>query len=79
MKKNGEKAIIFLEGGVGGWGDPFAENSTKIIDLIFEPFPYPIYLINFKLSHEMLGPGYFGSVHILHQRGRRQTRRMLNH
>ena len=23
----------------GGWGTPFAENSAKIINLIFEPFP----------------------------------------
>ena len=29
--------IIFREGGVGG--TPFAENSEKIITLIFEPFP----------------------------------------
>ena len=32
-----KKLIIFREGGVGGY--PFAENSTKIINLIFEPFP----------------------------------------
>ena len=33
-----KKLIIFREGGVGG-GTPFAENSAKIINLIFEPFP----------------------------------------
>ena len=31
-----EKLIIFREGGRGG-GYPFAENSTKIINVIFEP------------------------------------------
>ena len=34
-----KKLIIFREGGVGGGGTPFAENSAKIINLIFEPFP----------------------------------------
>ena len=34
----GKKLTIFREGGVGG--TPFAENSAKIIHLIFEPFPY---------------------------------------
>ena len=34
----GKKIIFFCEGGVGG--TPFAENSAKIIILIFEPFPY---------------------------------------
>ena len=33
-----EILIIFREGGRGG-GYPFAENSAKIINLIFEPFP----------------------------------------
>ena len=32
----GEKLIIFRKGG-GGY--PFTENSAKIINLIFEPFP----------------------------------------
>ena len=32
-----KKLIIFREGGMGGF--PFAENSAKIIYLIFEPFP----------------------------------------
>ena len=37
----GKKLIIFRERGVeGGWGGtPFAENSAKIINSIFEPFP----------------------------------------
>ena len=40
-QKNFEKKlIIFREGGVGAeGGTPFAENSAKIINLIFEPFP----------------------------------------
>ena len=39
MKKNvAEKLIIFREGG-GGGGYPFAENSAKIINLIFATFP----------------------------------------
>ena len=29
-------------GGGGGEGYPFAENSAKIIILIFQPFPYPL-------------------------------------
>ena len=37
-----KKLIIFREGGVGGGGTPFAENSAKIINLIFEPFPYQL-------------------------------------
>ena len=37
-----EELIIFREGGVGGRGTPFAENSAKIIYLIFEPFPNKI-------------------------------------
>ena len=37
LKKCWKKLIIFHEGGVGG--TPFAENSAKIINLIFEPFP----------------------------------------
>ena len=32
-----KKLIIFTD---GGYPPPFAENSTKIINLIFEPFPY---------------------------------------
>ena len=36
----GGKLIIFREGWRGGGGYPFAENSAKIINLIFEPFPY---------------------------------------
>ena len=39
-----KKLIIFREGGEGG-GDPFTENSAKIINLIFEPFPYSIVLL----------------------------------
>ena len=35
-KNVGKKLIIFREGG-GGY--PLAENSVKIINLIFEPFP----------------------------------------
>ena len=39
LKKNvAEKLIIFREGGRGGY--PFAENSSKIINLIFATFPY---------------------------------------
>ena len=39
IEKNvGKKLIIFHKGWVGG-GDLFAENSAKIISLIFEPFP----------------------------------------
>ena len=41
----GKKFIIFREGGVGV--TPFAENSAKIISLIFEPFPKP----NLKLQN----------------------------
>ena len=38
MKKNvAEKLIIFREGGGGGY--PFAENSAKMINLIFATFP----------------------------------------
>ena len=33
----GKKLIIFTD---GGYPPPFAENSAKIINLIFEPFPY---------------------------------------
>jgi len=33
----GEKLIIFRE---GERGYPFSENSAKITNLIFEPFPY---------------------------------------
>ena len=33
----GKKLIIFTDGGYHP--PPFAENSAKIIDLIFEPFP----------------------------------------
>ena len=32
----GKKIIIFMD---GGYPPPFAENSAKIINLIFEPFP----------------------------------------
>ena len=32
----GKKIIIFTD---GGYPPPFAENSAKIINLIFEPFP----------------------------------------
>ena len=32
-----KKSIIFTD---GGYPTPFAEKSAKIIDLIFEPFPY---------------------------------------
>ena len=32
-----KKLIIFTD---GGYPTPFAENSAKIIDLIFDPFPY---------------------------------------
>ena len=39
MRNVAEKLIIFREGGGGGGGYPFAENSAKIINLIFEPFP----------------------------------------
>ena len=35
----GGKLIISREEGKGG-GHPFTENSAKIINLIFEPFPY---------------------------------------
>ena len=31
-----KKLIIFMD---GGYPPPFAENSAKIINLIFEPFP----------------------------------------
>ena len=34
----GEKLIIFMDGGYPP-PPPFAENSAKIINLIFEPFP----------------------------------------
>ena len=37
IKIFGKNFIIFREGGMGG--TPFAENSAKIINLIFEPFP----------------------------------------
>ena len=37
-----EKLIIFTDGGY--LPPPFAENSTKIISLIFEPFPKSILL-----------------------------------
>ena len=37
----GKKLIIFRKGGVGG-GTLFTENSAKLINLIFEPFPYPV-------------------------------------
>ena len=33
----GKKLIIFTD---GGYPPPFAENSAKIINLIFAPFPY---------------------------------------
>ena len=33
-------------GGGGEGGTPFTENSAKIINLIFEPFPYQIIIIN---------------------------------
>ena len=36
-KNIGKKLIIFHEGG-GRY--PFVENSVKLINLIFEPFPY---------------------------------------
>ena len=32
-----KKLIIFTD---GGYPPPFVENSAKIINLIFEPFPY---------------------------------------
>ena len=35
----GKRLVIFRKGGGGGGGTPFTENSTKIINLIFEPFP----------------------------------------
>ena len=37
----GKKLIILTDGGYPP--PPFAENSAKIINLIFEPFPYGIY------------------------------------
>ena len=39
-KNVAEKLIIFREGGRGGgMGYPLAENSAKIINFIFKPFP----------------------------------------
>ena len=35
----GKKFIIFTD---GGYPPPFAENSAKIINLVFEPLPSPI-------------------------------------
>ena len=35
----GKKLIIFTD---GGYPPLFAENSAKIINLIFEPFPFPL-------------------------------------
>ena len=35
----GKKLIIFREGWEGRGGTPVAENSAKIINSIFEPFP----------------------------------------
>ena len=47
FKKNVRKKLIVF----GKEGDPFAENSTKIINLIFEPFLYIIaYLKTYILS-----------------------------
>ena len=44
------KINYFLQRGEGG-GYPFAENSAKIINSIFEPFPYKV---------EMTYPGVSG-------------------
>ena len=39
IKKLGKKINYFPRRGGGVGGTPFAENSTKIINLIFKPFP----------------------------------------
>ena len=44
----GKRLVIFRK---GGGGTPFTENSTKIINLIFEPFPN-IININFNVDSE---------------------------
>ena len=50
-KNVGKHLIILRKGGMGG-GYPFTENSARIINLIFEPFPYLInVLCSMILAH----------------------------
>ena len=49
MQNVAEKLIIFREGG-GGGGDPFGENSAKIINSIFATFPNELRVFPLKRS-----------------------------
>ena len=56
IKKFGKKLIIFREGWEGRGGTPVAENSAKIINSIFEPFPYSFSkYCDFKIRYGLAG------------------------
>ena len=55
LKKMLEKINYFPRR--GGGGTPFAENSAKIINLIFEPFPYLFVNFSFGLQNHIFNMG----------------------